>query len=131
MIAPSFEPIAAVLGQGAAHYTPIRAGRSCGFGPLEVHPNKVPVERDGSISLALNGEYLVVWGDSKYERLACCGVDETLTARECAERLCALNNEDKPTRVIDLCGAESVSRHTRTSVQAELDAKAAADSQRV
>jgi hypothetical protein len=112
MIPSTFEPIAAICAQGKVAYTPRLAAASCGFGPLEVHPNKVPFKRDGSVGLELNGEYLVVWGSSERERFACCGIDENIGALECAEIAAALNNGDKPTRVVDACGAEYTSRYT-------------------
>lgn len=112
MIPSSFEPLAALAGQGAVTYTPVRAAPSCGFGPLEVHPNRTPVVRGGAATLALNGEYLVVWGPSIRERFACCGIDENIGALECAEIAAALNNGDKPTRVVTACGAEYTSRYT-------------------
>lgn len=111
MIPSSFEPIAAISAQGSVSYAPRLAAPSCGYGPLEVHPNKVPVESEGSVSLALNGEYLVVWGPGPKERFACCGVDKNIGPLECAEIAAALNNGSKPTRVVDACGAEYVSRY--------------------
>lgn len=112
MIPTSFEPIAALAAQGQVSYTPRLAASSCGFGPLEVHPNKVPIVQDGCARLEHNGEYIVVWGPSIRERFACCGIDENITALECAEIAAALNNNDLPTRVVDACGAEYTSRYT-------------------
>jgi len=117
----NFEPVAALIGQGAAQYTPVKADPDRGFGLWEVHPNKVPVKENDSISLVWNGEYLSVGElDGLPYQLASCGVNDIFTARECAERICALNNNGMPTRVVDHLGHESVSRHTTESVKAEL-----------
>jgi|SRR6478609_207636 len=118
----NFEPVAALIGQGAAQYTPVVAPCDSGFGIWEVHPNKLPVNIDGSIHLIWNGEYLSIGElDGQPYQLASCGVNDIFTARECAERICALNNGNKPTRVVDHFGRESVSRHTAASVKAELE----------
>lgn len=118
----SFEPIAAFAGAGAVVYTPQRAPALCGFGLWEVHPNKVSVTREGVVSLEWNGEYLAVGElDGQPYRLACCGVPEQMSARDLAERVCAFRNEGQPTRVVDACGGESISKHTAASVQAELN----------
>jgi hypothetical protein len=118
----NFEPVAALIGHGAAQYTPQLAPPEAGFGPWEVHPNKVPVKENDTIFVVWNGEFLSIGEiDGKPYQFASCGVNEIFTARECAERLCALNNGDKPTRVVDHLGRECVSRHTAASVQAELD----------
>lgn len=117
MIPTSFEPIAAIAAHGQVHYVPRLADPSCGFGALEVHPNKVPVERDGRVELEYNGEYLVVWGPSIRERFACCGIDEKTTALECAELLAAINNENKPTRVVDACGSVYTSRFSEAMLK--------------
>jgi hypothetical protein len=117
----NFEPLAALLGEGAAQYTPHRAPPEAGFGLWEVHPNKTPVKDNGCISLIWNGEFLSIGEvDGEPYQLASCGINAEFTARECAERICALNNGDKPTRVIDHLGREHVSRHTAASVEAEL-----------
>lgn len=122
----NFEPLAALAGVGAVVYSPQLKPRECGFGVWEAHPNKEQVTKDGTVSLEWNGEYLAIGIlDGKPYHMACCGVNETFTARECAEMLCALQNSNKPTRVVDHLGHEYVSRHTAASVQAELDKKAA------
>jgi len=122
MQSQNFEPIAALIGQGAAQYSPQVADPDRGFGLWEVHPNKVPVKKDDTISLVWNGEFLSIGElDGEPYQLASCGVNSILTARECAEMICALNNGDKPTRVIDHLGHETISRHTAASVKAELD----------
>jgi hypothetical protein len=117
----NFEPVAALIGQGAAQYTPQRASKEAGFGLWEVHPNKIPVKDDDTITLSWTGEFISLGElDGEPYQLVSCGVNNIFTARECAERLCALNNGDKPTRVVDHLGREHVSRHTAASVQAEL-----------
>lgn len=117
----NFEPVAALIGQGAAQYDPQLADPILGFGLWEVHPNKVPVKENDTVFLRWNGEYLSIGElDGEPYRLSSCGVNNVFTARECAERICALNNGDKPTRVVDHLGHESVSRHTAASVKAEL-----------
>jgi hypothetical protein len=127
----SFEPIASIEAHGAIAYNPIRAPKCCGFGAWEVHPNKVPVEKDGVLSLEYNGEFLALGelpddnGVSRPYRMAFCGAPHQ-SARSMAERVCAFKNEGAPTRVVDECGAETVSRHTFASVQKELEAAAAA-----
>ncbi len=117
MIGNNWEPISAVTAQGKVSYTPQLAEPSCGFGPLEVHPNKVPVERDGSLGLEFNGEYLVVWGPSVRERFVSANAEEGSSPLEYAEIAAALNNGDKPTRVVDACGAEYTSRFTASMLR--------------
>ncbi len=121
----NFEPLAALIGEGAAQYSPVLAHEDSGFGLWEVHPNKVTVKENGSISLVWNGEFLSIGQlDGKPYQFVSCGINDDFTARECAERICALNNGNKPTRVIDHLGRENVSRHTVDSVKAELDRSA-------
>jgi hypothetical protein len=118
----NFEPLAALIGQGAAQYSPQKAPSEAGFGPWEVHPNKLPVKENDTVSVLWNGEFISLGEiDGKPYQLVSCGINSEFTARECAERICALNNGDKPTRVVDHLGREHVSRHTAASVQAELD----------
>lgn len=123
----NFDPDGTIMGVGAVSYSPPIKSPECGFGFWEVHPNRVQVVKNGTASVEWNGEYLAV-GKMNGEpyHFACCGINETLTARECAERLCALQNNSKPTRVVDHLGHEYVSRHTAASVQAELDKAAVA-----
>lgn len=127
----SFTPIAAVEAVGAISYNPILAPKCCGFGAWEVHPNLVPVEKDGILSLEFNGEFLAVGvlpndsdGTIPY-RMAFMGAPHQ-SGRSMAERTAAFRNEGLPTRVVDECGAESISKHTFDSVQKELAALDAA-----
>ena len=125
MLQNNFDPDASLIGHGDVQYDPQLASPDLGFGLWEVHPNKTPVKEDDCISLRWNGEFLSVGEiEGKPYRFASCGVNNIFTARECAERICALNNGDKPTRVVDHLGRESVSRHTAASVKAELDSAA-------
>jgi len=107
---PAFEG----RGRSAVAYSPIRAPESSGFGPWEVHPQRLPVERDGTVALEHNGDWLAVspdgWIAFKPER----------GGRVAAEKLCALQNAGAPTRVVHLNESESKSLYTAASVQSEL-----------
>lgn len=119
----TFEPIGAFDGAGAVSYSP-QLDESKRFGAWEVHPNKTPVTANGSVSLEWNGEYLAVGflstddGSNVPYSLGCRGVMPNVTARQAAEMVCALRNNDKPTRVVDACGIESISAYTASSLYA-------------
>lgn len=104
---------------GAIVYQPLRAASERGFGEWEVHPQKLPQFTAGSVELRHNGDWLA------HHPNGYLAFKPRTGGREAAERFCALNNQDKPTRVVDLAESESVSRHTHESVSAELAAKSA------
>ena len=125
---PSFEPIGAFEGAGAVSYSPMISPAARGFGVWEVHPNKTQTNDGKTVSLEWNGEYLAVGrllADDGLEypySLACRDIPGKVTARVSAEILCALRNGDAPTRVVDCCGIESVSQHTKSSLSSAFPA---------
>jgi hypothetical protein len=118
-------PGAVLLGRGTVQYDPKRADPARGFGPFEVHPQRVKLETIDSVRLEHNGDWIVLvppelcLGDRALRYLA---FTEKRGGREAAEMWAALQNAELPTRVVDLAGLESTSRHTAESVQARLDA---------
>lgn len=106
--------------EGAIAYRPARAIADRGFGPFEVHPQKISEKRDGSVELRHNGDWIVIDPDGAFFAFK-----QARGGRQTAERFAASLNGSLPTRVVDLADAEHTSIHTAESVQAELDAKAA------
>ena len=104
---------------GDVAYRPVRALASRGFGPLEVHPQKLKHVENGCVDLRHNGDWLVVDRDGSF-----LAFKPERGGRASAERLAALNNGSLPTRIVDLSDEESISVHTCESVQGELDVKA-------
>lgn len=126
MESASFEPWLTFFGDASVSYSP-HLDQSGKFGPWEVHPNKVKVTKDGSVSLEWNGEYLAIGylvsddgSETILYSLACCGVKPNISACESAEMLCALRNGDMPTRVIDFCGNEYVSKHSASALESRM-----------
>lgn len=110
---------------GDVRYDPIRS-TSGAFGPCEVHPQRCRVLRDGpdgqTVGLEHDGEWLCLFPDGQALRYLAFG--DARGGRATAEKLAAMNNAGRPTRVVELDGRESASAHTAASVQAELDAAA-------
>ena len=119
---PSFRGHASLLGRTEVSYNPVRADTSRGFGAWEVHPEKVPGEENGSLCLKLNGHWRAQGPEGAYP-MRYYVFKPQHGGREAAEAYCASQNGDLPTRVIDMCGEESVSEYTAERVQAMLDAK--------
>lgn len=118
-----------MTGGGAARYEPVRADPCKGFGPAEVHPERVPIEKDGKVTLEFNGHWRVDFAPGTSPMSFFVFKDtrngQPFNAKNAAEQLAALRNEGLPTRVVDYDGTESTSKHTAESVQAQLDASAA------
>lgn len=103
---------------GAVRYDPQRADSERGFGPYEVHPQRLPIVRDGAAQLEHNGDWLVLFPEGS--PMASFAITATAGGRETAERLAAVRNDGLPTRVVGLDGDEVTSRHSADSVAAEL-----------
>jgi hypothetical protein len=117
----NWTPKAWCAGHGAVEYTPIHADPDRGLGDWEVHPQKIP-HRDGNVvSLEHNGDWL-----AHHVSGAWLAFTPASGARAAAERMAALQNGGRQTRVVDLDESESFSAHTAQSVQAEIDAHNAA-----
>lgn len=112
---------------GDAKYEPQRAPESLGFGPHEVHPQRIKKVVGRQVRFVHNGDWLLLlpggMQTSEGGELQCFAITPKMGGRETAERLAAFRNAGMPTRVVNLAGATSTSKHTRESVEAELSAK--------
>jgi len=104
---------------GDVCYEPQRAEPDSGFGPYEVHPQRVRVLRNGAAQLAYCGEWIVLFPPGSAQKYF--AVTPAAGGRTTAEKLAALQNSGLPTRVVDLTGLEKTSLHTTKSVQSALD----------
>jgi hypothetical protein len=97
---------------GAIAYTPAVAHPSRGFGPYEVHPQKLPcINADGSLDLKHNGDWMLLFADVRIatddgRRLLNFVITAKHGGRQAAETLAYVRNAGKPTRVVDLAGVE-------------------------
>lgn len=118
-----------LTGAGSIRYAPVVADPARGFGPHEVHPQKVPITCDGSTRLEHNGDWLVTLPRDGVEmtddrRMTTLVITARAGGRVTAERLAAIRNGGLPTRVVDLADEEHVSLHTQDSVERELSERA-------
>lgn len=111
------------VGGGNVVYNPILASDGCGFGRWEVHPQLVPQPEGDSIALRHNGDWLIVNRKPHRGEIRFFAFKPNSGGRQGAEMMAALYNFDEPTRVVDLCGVQSVSSYTREIVQAKAKAK--------
>jgi hypothetical protein len=104
---------------GDVRYDPQRADPGSGFGPHEVHPQRIAVVRDGCTQLEHNGDWIVLFQEGSELRYL--AISEARGGRVTAEKLAAFRNDGLPTRVVDLAGKTSTSTHTSASVLAEIE----------
>lgn len=102
---------------GNVVYRPACAAEECGFGRWEVHPQYFAVEEDGIIELKHNGHWLIVDRTVETGKSDYFAFKPNSGGRQAAEMMAAFRNFGLPTRVVDLCGLESVSQYTRDIVQ--------------
>ena len=121
---------------GTVGYSPRRAPAALGWGPFEVHPQRVACVINGSSRLVYEGEWLVlppegekiVIGGVPLESLVC-----TMAGggRAHAELLAVAWNEDRApgsrTRIVNLDGTDRASAHTRETVLAAVQTMMAAN----